>query len=75
MARLKALLNADGTNAGIPTSKTPINKKKVIPNTRVKSNKSIGGQFGHKKHKLETKQRDIWVPFPPLEYMVPNSVS
>ena len=53
IARLKALLNIDGTNAGIPTSQTPINKKKVIPNTRTKSNKSKGGQTGHKKHKLE----------------------
>ena len=53
IARLKALLNIDGTNHGIPTSKTPINKKKVIPNTREKSDKSKGGQVGHKKHKLE----------------------
>ena len=53
IARLKALLNIDGTNAGIPTSQTPINKKKLIPNTRTKSNKKIGGQPGHKKHKLE----------------------
>ena len=53
IARLKALLNTDGTNAGIPTSMTPINKKKIIPNTRVKSGKKIGGQMGHKKHKLE----------------------
>ena len=53
IARLKALLNIDGTNAGIPTSQTPINKKKIIPNTRVKSGKIIGGQIGHKKHKLE----------------------
>ena len=51
--RLKSLLNTDGTNAGIPTSKTPINKKKVIPNSRKKSNKKIGGQENHKKHKLE----------------------
>lgn len=51
--RLKALLNLDGTNAGIPTSKTPLNKKKVIPNSREKSDKKIGGQEGHKKHKLE----------------------
>ena len=51
--RLKALLNIDGTNAGIPTSQTPINKKKIIPNTRVKSNKNKDGQIGHKKHKLE----------------------
>lgn len=48
-----AKLNIDGTNAGIPTSQTPINKKKIIPNTRTKSDKKIGGQLGHKKHKLE----------------------
>jgi transcription elongation factor Elf1 len=53
IARLKALLNMDGTNHGIPTSQTPIHKKKVIPNTREKSNKPKGGQVGHKKHKLE----------------------
>lgn len=43
IARLKALLNTDGTNAGIPTSRTPINKNKVIPNTREKSDKIKGG--------------------------------
>lgn len=53
IARLKALLNIDGTNHGIPTSMTPIHKKKVIPNTREKSEKAKGGQVGHKKHKLE----------------------
>ena len=53
IARLKALLNMDGTNHGIPTSMTPIHKKKVIPNTREKSEKPKGGQVGHKKHKLE----------------------
>lgn len=53
VARLKALLNMDGTNHGIPTSQTPIHKKKVIPNTREKSTLSKGGQVGHKKHKLE----------------------
>ena len=51
--RLKALLNTDGTNSGLPTSQTPINKNKVIPNSRVKSDKKKGGQIGHKKHKLE----------------------
>ena len=30
IARLKALLNMDGTNHGIPTSMTPIHKEKVI---------------------------------------------
>ena len=53
IARLKSLLNNDGTNCGLPTSKTPINKNKVVPNSRKKSSKNIGGQKGHKKHKLE----------------------
>lgn len=53
IARLKSLLNNDGTNCSIPTSKTPINKNKVIPNSRNKSDKTKGGQLGHKKHKLE----------------------
>jgi Zn finger protein HypA/HybF involved in hydrogenase expression len=51
--RLRILLNVDGTNSGTPTSKTPINKKKVIPNSRKKTGKKIGGQSGHEKHKLE----------------------
>lgn len=53
IARLKALLNMDGTNHGIPTSMTPIHKKKVIPNTREKSDKPKGGQVGHQQHKLK----------------------
>lgn len=53
IARLKALLNMDGTNHGIPTSQTPIHKKKIIPNTREKSKLAKGGQKGHPKHKLE----------------------
>ncbi len=52
IARLKSLLNLDSTNSGTPTSKTPINKKKIIPNSRIKSDKKIGGQLGHRKHKL-----------------------
>lgn len=51
--RLKALLNTDGTNSGIPTSRTPLSKKKVIPKTREKTGKRIGGQMGHPKRKLE----------------------
>lgn len=56
IARLKALLNMDGTNHGIPTSQTPIHKTKVIPNTREKTDLPKGGQKGHKKHKLEKFQ-------------------
>jgi len=51
--RMKAIANADGTNSGIPTSQTPINRKKVIPNTRKKSDKPKGGQVGHKKQSLK----------------------
>lgn len=46
-------LKLDGTNAGIPTSQTPINKKKIIPNSRKKTGNKIGGQNNHKKSKLE----------------------
>lgn len=51
--RLSGLLSIDGTNSGLPTSKTPISKKKVIPNSRKKSGKKIGGQPGHPKSKLK----------------------
>ena len=48
-----AKLNIDGTNAGIPTSQTPINKKKIIPNSRKNTGGKIGGKFNHPKYKLE----------------------
>lgn len=51
--RLNGLLHIDGTNSGTPTSKTPFSKKKVIPNSRKKTGKKIGGQPGHPKKKLE----------------------
>lgn len=53
LGRAESKLNTDGTNSSIPTSQTPINKKKVIPNTRERTDKSKGGQIGHKKSKLE----------------------
>lgn len=46
-------MSLNGTNSGIPTSKTPINQKKVIPNSRQKTSRTIGGQPGHAKKKLE----------------------
>ena len=48
-----AKLNIDGNNAGIPTSQTPINKKKVIPNSRKNTGGKIGGKINHPKSKLE----------------------
>ena len=50
--RLNSIANNDGTNSGLPTSQMPIDKDKVIPNSRVKTGKKKGGQPGHKKHTL-----------------------
>ena len=49
--KLKAILNNDSSNSGIPTSKTPIGKEKRIPNSRKESQKSKGGQKGQAKQK------------------------
>lgn len=53
LERLKVLNNNDGTTCGIPTSKTPMNKKKVIPNFAKNTGEKIGRKEGHKKDKLE----------------------
>lgn len=50
---LEATAAHDGTNTGISTAATPINKKKVIPNSRRGSNLKKGGQPGHGKHGME----------------------
>ena len=52
VARLHAILNNDGTNSGTPTSRTPLNKKKVVPNSRQHTGKKRGGQPGHVKASL-----------------------
>ena len=52
IAQMQSIMDNDSTNSGLPTSKTAIGKKKYIPNTREKTGKKIGGQAGHKKHKL-----------------------
>ncbi len=54
VAELSSKLNVDGTNAGIPTSKTPIGKEKANPrnhryNDREMSLKRRGGQKGRQK--------------------------
>lgn len=58
LAKANSKLNNDSTNSGLPTSKTPLNKKKLIPNTREKTDKLKGGQPKHKKHKLEAFKED-----------------
>ena len=56
LAHAEALLGRDSTNTGLPTSQTPPEKKKHIPNSRTKSGRSKGGQPGHKKHTLEAPE-------------------
>ncbi len=53
IAKMASKLNNDSTNSNLPTSKTPLNKKKLIPNTREKSGQPKGGKKGHPKHKLD----------------------
>ena len=53
LAHAESLLNRDGTNAGIPTSQTPRDKNKRIPNSRQETKKTKGGQEGHEQHTLK----------------------
>ncbi len=52
LQKLKALLNTDGTNSGLPTSRTPLNKDKIRPNSRKNTGKPRGGVTGQKKAKM-----------------------
>lgn len=53
LAHEVALNDRDGTNTGLPTSMTPLNKNKVIPNSRQKSDRNKGGQKGHQKAEMK----------------------
>jgi transcription elongation factor Elf1 len=53
LARAMAFLGRDGANTGTPTSRTPIGKTKVIPNSRRSTGRKKGGQPGHEKHGLD----------------------
>ena len=64
---LKALLNTDGTNSGLPTSKTPLNKDKIRPNSRKNTGNPRGGVRGHKRttlHRYPTDEINDFVPHP-----------
>lgn len=49
---LESRLNINSTNSSLPSSKNPIYQSQIC-NSRKKTGKTIGGQLGHKKHKLE----------------------
>ena len=60
LAHAEALLNHDGSNTGTPTSQTPVNKNKVIPNSRRNTGRPKGGQVGHEKSSLkEPEESDV----------------
>ena len=52
IALLRAQLKNNSSNSGIPTSRTPIGKKKKIPNTRKKTGRKKSGQKGHSRSQL-----------------------
>lgn len=58
LAHDEALLNRDGTNTSLPTSQTPVGKKKVVPNSRRSTGRKKGGQPGHARHVLEPPSDD-----------------
>lgn len=53
LSHAQALLGRDSSNSGLPTSRTPIDKTKRIPNSRRSTGKDKGGQPGHEMHVLE----------------------
>ncbi len=56
---LETRLNINSSNSSLPSSQTPIYQSKIC-NSRTQSDKSKGGQQGHKKHKLEKfKEEEI----------------
>ena len=58
LIKKQMIIDNDASNSNIPTSKTPIGKKKHIPNTREKTDKLIGGQQGHKRNILKKFESD-----------------
>jgi len=64
---LKALVNTDGTNSGLPTSKTPLNKDKIRPNSRKNTGNPRGGVKGHRRttlHRHPDNEINDFVPHP-----------
>lgn len=54
---LENRLNINSSNSSLPSSMNPLYQERIC-NSREKSNKSKGGQFGHKKHQLEPFQEE-----------------
>jgi hypothetical protein len=63
--KLKAQINRDYENSGIPSSQKPNRKK--ITNNREKTGRKPGGQPGHKGHRRRTYTPTRRVEIPPIE--------
>ena len=74
LAHMAAVMGHDGTNTGTSTAKSPINKKKHIPNSRRGSNKKKGGQPGHEKHSMAAFEAEEITEIIPHELDISNEV-
>jgi len=69
--KLKAQINRDYENSGIPSSQKPNRKK--ITNNREKTGRKPGGQFGHKGHRRRTYTPTRRVEIEPIrEHLHPD---
>lgn len=72
---LETRLNINSTNSSLPSSKDPIYQSKIC-NSRKTTDKSKGGQIGHKKHKLEKFMSDeVTEIMPHVKIACPNCMS
>ena len=68
MKKMSAQLNRDYTNSSIPSSKEENHQK--IANSRVRSGKKPGAQYGHKP-----SYRKMMEPTEPIRYLIPEEVA
>lgn len=72
---LETKLNINSTNSSLPSSKNPIYQSKIC-NSRKPTDKSKGGQAGHKKNKLEKfKNEEVTEIMPHVKIACPYCLS
>ena len=72
---LETRLNINSTNSSLPSSKDPIYQSKIC-NSRKPTEKTKGGQIGHKKHKLEKfENEEVTEIMPHVKIACPHCMS